>query len=94
MPNPTTLEVDLLVYGDLSSWAPQVGDVIHKDGLINRWVGVVTEVKGTSLTIRKAGSPRSLCTGDFKEEKVAIPSIKSSFVGSYFVVARGGTYYA
>ncbi len=92
MPNPTTLEIDLLAYGDLAVWSPQVGDVIHKDGIFNRWVGVVTDVKGTNLIIRKAGSPRSLCTGDFKEEKIAVPMVKSSFIGSYYVNSRG-TYY-
>lgn len=93
MPNPSNVEVDLLAYGDLATWVPQVGDVIHKDGLLNRWVAVITEAKGTSLSIRKAGNPKLLVTDNFKEDKISVFDIKNAFVGSYYVVAQRGTYY-
>ena len=94
MPSPSSLEVDLLEYGNLTEWTPQVGDVIHKDGLFfNRWVGIILSVKSHQLTIRKAGNPRLLVMGDYKDEEISSQYIKNSMVGSYYVVAQRGIYY-
>ena len=93
MPNPGSVDVDLMIYGDLvGKWAPQIGDTIHKDGLISRWIAVITAVDGNNLLVRKAGNPRLLVLGDYTEEKIYLPNIKNSIIGSYYVIQRG-TYY-
>lgn len=87
--NMNKMEVDLIEHGPLVRWAPQIGDMIFRDGGLFRWCGLVDGINGENVHIRKSGNPTLLMTGDYKNDIVNVSKIRHSRIGTYFVVSRG-----
>jgi len=87
------LEIDLMSYKQINQWRPVIGDMLFKDGVFSRWCGVVEGINNDNISIRIAGNPRLLVTGDYKTKVFKVPKIINTMAGSYFVVSKDGIYY-
>lgn len=88
--------VDILRYGPLKLWRPQVGDFIIYHGWLpwRRWFGVISELNGSSCRIVKEGLPTLLTKIpthklDSNKVNVGIDEIKGSRGGEYAVLQNG-----
>ena len=87
--------LNLAQYSGLSTWKPQLGDVVIQHGWFTHWFGVVNGIDGNSLSIIKAGLPVLLFTMDESTivgstTNLNVSSIKTSRPGKYAIIQHDG----
>lgn len=85
--------IDLTHHTNLSSWDPQIGDIIIWHGWLQHWFGVVSNVirEDHSVEIIRKGIPLLLFAmipeeHDKNKIKISVGDIKSSTGGKYAAV--------
>lgn len=91
---PQQLTANLAQYKPISTWRPQLGDVVFQHGFLTHWFGIVNGVdraKGFGeVSITKAGMPLLLVTmndAEAESNKVVLPIAE-------ILTSRGGKYAA
>lgn len=60
--------IEFVKYVPIVKWRPMHGDMVHFNGWINRWIGVVSNVVGSEVNVIRAGTPVELFTYGTKEQ--------------------------
>lgn len=85
------ISVQLAAWNPISTWRPQIGDVVIYHGLFTHWFGIVNSISSGKITVVKAGLPILLLTMDEfdmpkNQIELSVSRVRSSRGGKYAVL--------